>query len=94
MIVQSVLKSRFPTLEDPSDVKASLLAPDRRALKFPIAVDKTSNWNAWSNRYWPTVHVVDRRGHVLYGWEGEVSYKCAREETVRRVIEALLLELA
>ena len=94
MIVQWVLKSRFPTPEDPSDVKASLLAPDRRALKFPIAVDNDqSNWNAWSNRYWPTVHVVDRRGPVLYGWEGELSYKGAPgEETVRKVIEALLLE--
>ena len=60
-------------------------------MKFPIAVDNDqSNWNAWSNRYWPTVHVVDRRGRVLYGWEGELSYKGPpREETVRKVIEAV-----
>jgi peroxiredoxin len=63
-------------------------------LKFAIAVDNDlANWNAWDNRCWPTVYVVDRRGRVRYGWEGELSYKGAPgEETVRKVIDALLLE--
>jgi hypothetical protein len=37
--------------------------------------------------------VVDRRGRVRYGWEGELSYKGAPgEETIRKMIDALLLE--
>jgi peroxiredoxin len=66
----------------------------KHGLKFPIAVDNNlSNWNAWENRVWPTVYVVDRRGVVRYGWEGELSYKgAAGEETVRKAIDALLLE--
>jgi hypothetical protein len=37
--------------------------------------------------------VVDRRGIVRYGWEGELSYKgAAGEETVRRLVDALLRE--
>ena len=24
--------------------------------------------------HWPTVYVVDRRGVVRYGWEGELSF--------------------
>ena len=61
-------------------------------LDFPIAVDNdAANWQAWDNRYWPTVYVVDRRGVVRYGWEGELSYKGAKgEETVRARIDALL----
>jgi peroxiredoxin len=66
----------------------------KHGLKFAIAVDNDqSNWNAWNNRYWPTVYVVDRRGIVRYGWEGELSYKgAAGEETVRKLVDALLLE--
>jgi peroxiredoxin len=66
----------------------------QHGLKFPIAVDNSmANWNAWENRCWPTVYVVDRHGIVRYGWEGELSYKgAAGEETVRKVIDALLLE--
>ena len=48
----------------------------KHGLKFPIAVDNDgSNWKAWNNRYWPTVYVVDRRGRVRYGWEGELNIK-------------------
>jgi peroxiredoxin len=66
----------------------------KHGLKFAIAVDNDlANWNAWNNRCWPTVYVVDRRGRVRYGWEGELSYKGAPgEETVRNVIDGLLLE--
>ena len=52
-----------------------------------------ANWNAWNNRVWPTVYVVDRRGIVRYGWEGELSYKGAPgEEKVRKLVDELLLE--
>lgn len=67
---------------------------DKNGLKFAIAVDNDgANWKAWNNRYWPTVYVVDRRGVVRYGWEGELSYKGADgEEQVRKRVDALLKE--
>ena len=63
-------------------------------LKFPIAVDNDSaNWRKWNNRYWPTVYVVDKKGVVRYGWEGELNYKGAKgEATVRKLVDSLLLE--
>jgi thiol-disulfide isomerase/thioredoxin len=66
----------------------------KNGLKFPTAVDNdASNWKAWNNRYWPTVYVVDRRGVVRYGWEGELNYRGARgEETIRKLVDSLLLE--
>jgi peroxiredoxin len=66
----------------------------KNGLKFPIAVDNDgANWNAWNNRVWPTVYVVDKRGTVRYGWEGELSYKGAPgEENVRKLVDELLLE--
>jgi peroxiredoxin len=66
----------------------------KHGLKFPILVDNNlSNWKAWNNRCWPTVYVVDRRGRVRYGWEGELNYQGAKgEETVRKLVDKLLLE--
>jgi peroxiredoxin len=65
---------------------------EKNGLTFPIAVDNDgSNWQAWNNHYWPTVYVVDQRGQVRYGWEGELNYRGQKgEETVRKVIDALL----
>jgi len=76
------------------DVERIKAQANKHGLKFPIAVDNDgSNWKAWDNRCWPTVYVIDRRGIVRYGWEGELSYKgAAGEETVRKLVDALLLE--
>jgi peroxiredoxin len=76
------------------DVERIKAQASKHGLKFPIAVDNdTSNWRAWNNRYWPTVYVVDRRGRVRYGWEGELNYKGAKgEERVRKLVDELLLE--
>ena len=76
------------------DVKRIKVQAAKHGLKFPIAVDNDgANWRAWNNRYWPTVYVVDRRGRVRYGWEGELNYRGeAGEETVRKPVDALLLE--
>ena len=83
-----------PETSGEHDVERIKAQAAKHGLKFPIAVDNDgSNWKAWNNRYWPTVYVVDRRGRVRYGWEGELNYKGATgEETVRKLVDALLLE--
>lgn len=76
------------------DVERIRAQAAKHGLKFPIAVDNdASNWIAWNNRYWPTVYVVDRRGRVRYGWEGELNYRDATgEEAVRKLVDMLLSE--
>jgi hypothetical protein len=63
-------------------------------LELPIGVDNDgTSWKARNNRDWPAGHVVDRRGILRFGWEGELSYKgAAGEETVRELVDALLRE--
>lgn len=66
----------------------------KNGLTFPIAVDNDgANWQAWKNSYWPSVYVVDKKGRVRQGWEGELNYKGQTgEQTIRGVIDALLKE--
>lgn len=63
-------------------------------IKYPVAVDGAAkNWNAWSNRWWPTVYLVDKRGFVRYWWYGELNWQGAKgEEYLRQRIEELLAE--
>ena len=91
VVIVGIHSPETPGERDVERIKAQA---SKHGLKFPIAVDNdAANWKAWNNRYWPTVYVVDKRGRVRYGWEGELNYKGAKgEETVRKLVDKLLLE--
>jgi peroxiredoxin len=91
VVIVGIHTPETPGEHDVERIKAQAA---KHGLKFPIAVDNDgTNWKEWNNRFWPTVYVVDRRGIVRYGWEGELSYKgAAGEETVQKLVDALLLE--
>ncbi|MHC4520008.1 MAG: redoxin domain-containing protein, partial [Planctomycetota bacterium] len=63
-------------------------------LKHPIAIDNDSeNWDAWANRVWPSVYLVDRKGFVRYWWYGELNWQGIEgERWMRGKIEELLWE--
>lgn len=55
---------------------------------YPVVQDNDgANWSAFNNRYWPTLYVIDKRGHIRYVHIGEGRYK-----EVEAVIQALLKE--
>lgn len=50
-------------------------------IKYPVAVDNESrNWDAWVNRVWPSVYLIDKRGFVRYWWYGELNWQDAQGE--------------
>lgn len=63
-------------------------------LTHPIAIDNDSaNWNAWANRVWPSVYLIDKQGFVRDWWYGELDWQGAEgERTLRDNIEKLLAE--
>jgi len=63
-------------------------------IEYPVLVDSGgANWNRWSQHYWPTVYLLDRRGHIRYRWEGELEYAGAGGEgKMARLVEQLLKE--
>ena len=68
-------------------------AAERKKLKFPILVDNDhANWQAWKNRYWPAVYLVDKAGKVRKKWEGELGAEGFEELTAD--LETLLAEPA
>jgi len=63
-------------------------------ITYPVLLDqKGENWIRWKQRYWPTVYLIDKRGHARFEWEGELDWKGAGgEEKMARKVEALLKE--
>jgi len=59
-----------------------------QGLEYPVGLDNDFvAWNAYENRYWPTMHLIDRAGQIRYTQIGEGNY--GRTEAV---IGALLAE--
>lgn len=83
-----------PELEHERDVNVVRQNAQEQKMTYPIAVDNDSaNWNAWANRVWPTVYLVDKDGFVRYWWYGELNWQDAKgEQWMRQRIEALLKE--
>jgi thiol-disulfide isomerase/thioredoxin len=63
-------------------------------ITYPVLLDQNgANWNRWSQQYWPTVYLIDKKGRVRYRWEGELEYeKVGGEEKMAQRIEMLLKE--
>ena len=63
-------------------------------ITYPVLVDsKLKNWNRWQQRVWPAVCLIDKKGWVRYGWEGELGPPSSGVEAkLTQLIEALLKE--
>ena len=78
---------------DPKNVAAET---KRLGITYPVVIDgREVNWKRWRQQMWPTVYLVDKRGHVRYYWVGELEWEGAGgTQIMRRFIDALLQEPA
>jgi thiol-disulfide isomerase/thioredoxin len=50
-------------------------AVKRFGITYPVAQDNAyKTWNAYGNRYWPALYLVDKQGRVTYAHFGEGAY--------------------
>jgi hypothetical protein len=56
-------------------------------LEYPVGLDNDFvAWNAYGNRYWPTMYLIDRAGQIRYQQIGEGDY--GRTEAAIRTLLA------
>ncbi|HEV8058614.1 MAG TPA: redoxin domain-containing protein [Gemmataceae bacterium] len=88
LLIVGIHTPEFDAEKDVDRIKAKA---EKNHLTFAIAVDnKQANWQAWGNRYWPCVYLVDKAGNVRYHWEGELGDDGYKKVT--RLIDELLAE--
>ena len=70
-----VIGNHFPEFgyeEDLGNLKEALV---RLEIPYPVAQDNEGKtWGAYKNHYWPTLYLIDKRGHIRYQHIGEGAY--------------------
>jgi len=83
-----VIGNHYPEFSyerDLDNLKQAIIDLD---VPYPVAEDNDrASWGAYNNRYWPTLYLIDKRGHIRYTHIGEGAY--AETEAA---IQALLAE--
>ena len=62
----------FPFEKDLGNLKAAV---QQDQILYPVAQDNDGKtWAAYHNSYWPTLYLIDKRGHIRYTHIGEGAY--------------------
>jgi len=61
-------------------------AMDRFGIEYAVAQDNDyATWNAYGNRFWPALYLLDREGRIVYRHYGEGDYE-ATEQRIRDLL--------
>ena len=83
-----IIGNHYPEFAYEADLDNLEDALTRLEVPYAVAQDNEGEtWRAYKNRYWPTLYLIDKRGHIRYKHIGEGAY----EET-EAAIQALLAE--
>lgn len=83
-----VIGDHYPEFSYERDLGNVAAAVERFGITYPVAQDNNrGTWGAYNQRYWPTLYLIDKQGHIRYTHIGEGRYA----ET-ERAIQALLAE--
>ena len=83
-----IIGDHFPEFSYERDVENVRQAVKDNGIKYAVAIDNDGAvWSSYLQRYWPTVYLIDKRGHIRYRVIGEHDYRMTEE-----AIKALLSE--
>jgi len=56
-------------------------------ISYPVAIDNDfATWKRYGTRYWPTLHLIDKKGIVRHTRFGEGGY-AKTESLIRRLLD-------
>lgn len=84
-----IIGNHYPEFSYEADLEKLKQAIIDLEVPYAVAQDNEGKtWQAYHNRYWPTLYLIDKKGHIRYVHIGEGRY--AETETA---IQALLAEV-
>src|SRR5688572_14821120 len=85
LVVVGVHTPEYGEERSASNVKAAI---ERFGIEYPVAQDNGyRTWDAYGNRFWPALYLVDRDGKVVYRHYGEGDYDVT-EARIRELLSA------
>lgn len=83
-----VIGNHFPEFARERDLVNLMEAVKEWEIIYPVVQDNDGKiWRAYNTRYWPSLYLIDKKGHIRYTHIGEGNYK----ET-EAAIQSLLAE--
>ncbi len=83
-----VIGNHFPEFGYERDIQNVAASLKERGITYPIVQDNDgATWNVYQQRYWPTIYLIDKAGHLRYRSIGEGGY-----ENIELAINDLLEE--
>ncbi|MDR7047951.1 thiol-disulfide isomerase/thioredoxin [Duganella sp. 3397] len=83
LVVVGVHTPEYPVERSTANVQAAIT---RFGITYPVAQDNGyQTWQAYNNRYWPAVYLVNKRGQIVYQHFGEGAY-AETEKTIRALL--------
>ncbi|MFP3852705.1 MAG: redoxin domain-containing protein [Anaerolineales bacterium] len=85
-----IIGNHYPEFNFERDLGNLVETVDRFDIPYPVVQDNDRlNWGRYENRYWPTLYLIDKDGHLRYQHIGEGSY-----DLTERANQQLLTEPA
>ena len=82
-----IIGNHFPEFSYEKDLANLKDAIARDDIQYAVAQDNDgATWRAYKNRYWPTLYLIDKQGHIRYVHIGEGRYK-ETEEHIKALLE-------
>jgi hypothetical protein len=83
-----IIGNHYPEFNYERDLQNLKGAVEELEVDYAVAQDNNgTTWRAYNNRYWPTLYLIDKRGHIRYIHIGEGNY-----EVTETAIQTLLSE--
>jgi cytochrome oxidase Cu insertion factor (SCO1/SenC/PrrC family) len=83
-----VIGNHYPEFDREADLDNLKEAVQRLEITYAVAQDNDGEtWRAYNTHFWPTLYLIDKRGHLRYLHIGEGDYK-----TIETAIQSLLEE--
>lgn len=83
-----VIGVHFPEFGYEHNLDNVFAATQRLNVSYPVGIDNDgATWNAYGQRYWPTMYLIDKQGAIRYTRIGEGRY-----DQTEQAIQTLLAE--
>ncbi len=91
LVVLGVHTPEFEFEEDEGNVRRNV---KEYGVEYPVALDNNyATWNAFENRFWPALYLIDAKGNIRYTHFGEGQYAETEAAIQQLLLEAGLLSL-
>src|SRR5512135_1520266 len=70
-----LIGNHYPEFSNEADLNNLKNAVARDGILYPVAQDNDGEtWDAYDTMYWPSLYLIDKRGHLRYVHIGEGAY--------------------